>query len=442
MTTTSADLPRQTGSGPRHLGLALALISMAQLMVVLDATIANITIPYISADLDFSDTTRTWIVTGYALTFGGLLLLGGRLGDLYGRRRIFMVGVLIFALASLLGGVAFNQETLLAARGLQGVGAALASPTALALITTRSGEPWVWARGPGRPESPRRLVHAAVADRRGHGPGGPSARAAAVPRRHRPVAAAAVQRPRHPPLGLGRGGGTQLPERNDLRHVRPGAVHVHAHPAGDPGRGARRPPTRPAHEYVPPGTPCDEPAGGWRVHDPRRTTYESLDATAVRARRLAGYPGLWLDQPRGNTDPTRLVLNFAFTHDLAARERDLRETWGGALCVSEAPRTERELLRIQDAAAAAAGRGFLSASSGHGVVRLEVIHDDGSLQARFDEEYGDGVVDVSSALTPADRAVPIVTRSFAQDRPGVRRRHQQGHPTSRGAPSRLSGRSV
>ena len=112
------------------------LISVAQLMVVLDATIANIALPYIGADLDISQANLTWIVTGYALAFGGFLLLGGRLGDLYGRRRIFMIGLTIFAVASLLGGLAQSEALLLASRGLQGFGAALASPAALALITT------------------------------------------------------------------------------------------------------------------------------------------------------------------------------------------------------------------------------------------------------------------------------------------------------------------
>lgn len=122
--------------GKRHLGWALVLISIAQLMVVLDATIANIALPFIGRDLDFSSSGLTWIVTGYSLAFGGLLLLGGRLGDLYGRRRIFMTGLTIFAVASLLGGVAVSEPMLLASRGLQGFGAALASPAALALITT------------------------------------------------------------------------------------------------------------------------------------------------------------------------------------------------------------------------------------------------------------------------------------------------------------------
>ncbi|MDR6211288.1 EmrB/QacA subfamily drug resistance transporter [Nocardioides zeae] len=120
----------------RHLGWALVLISVAQLMVVLDATIANIALPYIGADLDIAEANLSWIVTGYALAFGGLLLLGGRLGDLLGRRRVLMAGLVIFAVASLLGGLATNEGLLLGARGLQGLGAALASPAALALITT------------------------------------------------------------------------------------------------------------------------------------------------------------------------------------------------------------------------------------------------------------------------------------------------------------------
>ncbi len=134
-TTTQATEPA-TGSGHRHLGWALVLISVAQLMVVLDATIANIALPYIGKDLGIAQANLSWVVTGYSLAFGGLLLLGGRLGDLYGRRRLFMVGVTIFAVASLLGGVAQNEVMLLGARGLQGLGAAIASPTALALITT------------------------------------------------------------------------------------------------------------------------------------------------------------------------------------------------------------------------------------------------------------------------------------------------------------------
>ncbi len=120
----------------RRLGWALMLISVAQLMVILDATITNIALPYIGRDLDIAQANLAWIVTGYALAFGGLLLLGGRLGDLYGRRKVFMIGLTVFAIASLLGGFATSEALLLASRGLQGFGAALASPAALALIYT------------------------------------------------------------------------------------------------------------------------------------------------------------------------------------------------------------------------------------------------------------------------------------------------------------------
>jgi EmrB/QacA subfamily drug resistance transporter len=135
-TTTAEELAPGKQQKELHLGWALVLISIAQLMVVLDATIANIALPYIGADLSISQANLTWLVTGYALAFGGLLLLGGRLGDLYGRRRVFMIGLIVFAVASLLGGLAQSEALMLAARGLQGFGAALASPAALALIAT------------------------------------------------------------------------------------------------------------------------------------------------------------------------------------------------------------------------------------------------------------------------------------------------------------------
>ncbi|HUZ19134.1 MAG TPA: MFS transporter [Acidimicrobiales bacterium] len=120
----------------RHLGLALAIISTAQLMVVLDATIVNIALPSIRRELHFSPVSLEWVINGYALAFGGLLLLGGRAGDLFGRRRMFIVGVGLFTLASLLGGFATNESWLITTRVLQGVGGAIASPTALSLITS------------------------------------------------------------------------------------------------------------------------------------------------------------------------------------------------------------------------------------------------------------------------------------------------------------------
>jgi EmrB/QacA subfamily drug resistance transporter len=129
---TDADQP----APPRHLGIALTVISAAQLMVVLDASIVNIALPFVQRDLGFSQANLSWVVTAYTLAFGGLLLLGGRAGDLLGRRRVFIGGVVLFAVASLLGGLATSEAWLIAARVLQGVGAAAASPTALSLITT------------------------------------------------------------------------------------------------------------------------------------------------------------------------------------------------------------------------------------------------------------------------------------------------------------------
>jgi EmrB/QacA subfamily drug resistance transporter len=120
----------------RHLGLALVVIATAQLMVVLDATIVNVALPDIQQALGFSGSGLEWVVNAYALTFGGLLLLGGRAGDLLGRRRVFIAGIILFSVASLLGGFATTQAWLLTARAVQGVGAAIVAPTALSLVTT------------------------------------------------------------------------------------------------------------------------------------------------------------------------------------------------------------------------------------------------------------------------------------------------------------------
>jgi EmrB/QacA subfamily drug resistance transporter len=119
---------------PRRLGLALAVIATAQLMVVLDVTIVTVALPHIQAALGFSGPNLEWVVNAYAVAFGGLLLLGGRSGDLLDRRRIFIAGLLVFSLASLLGGLATNQAWLITARAVQGAGAAMAAPAALSLI--------------------------------------------------------------------------------------------------------------------------------------------------------------------------------------------------------------------------------------------------------------------------------------------------------------------
>ncbi|MGW1275682.1 MFS transporter [Streptomyces tsukubensis] len=141
MSSPHSRAPRATTAAPGRTGgdgkgIALLVIASCQLMVVLDITIVNIALPHIQSALHFSTTDLSWVVSAYTLTFGGLLLLGGRTGDILGRRRMFMAGVALFAVASLLGGLAQDSWQLLAARSLQGVGGAIASPTALALITT------------------------------------------------------------------------------------------------------------------------------------------------------------------------------------------------------------------------------------------------------------------------------------------------------------------
>jgi MFS family permease len=115
---------------------ALALLCGAFFMVVLDASIVFVALPSIGADLGFSDQGLQWVLSAYALTFGGLLLLGGRAADLLGRRRLFMAGVVLFTAASLLCGLAWSEAALLAARVVQGVGAAIMTPTALSIIST------------------------------------------------------------------------------------------------------------------------------------------------------------------------------------------------------------------------------------------------------------------------------------------------------------------
>ena len=122
-------------AGPR-LGPALAVIATAQLMVLLDATIVNVALPHIQHALGFSGSSLEWVVNAYALSFGGLLLLAGRAGDLLGRRRVFIAGLLLFSAASLVGGFATSQARLLTARAVQGAGAATIAAAALALIAT------------------------------------------------------------------------------------------------------------------------------------------------------------------------------------------------------------------------------------------------------------------------------------------------------------------
>ncbi|WP_229075124.1 MFS transporter [Actinoplanes sp. DH11] len=124
--------PRADG----RLGLALLVIATAQLMMVLDDTVANVALPSIQAQFDMSESALPWVINAYVLAFGGLLLFGGRVGDLYGRIRVLRLGLVVFTAASLAGGLAPSSELLIAARGVQGLGAALVAPNALALIAT------------------------------------------------------------------------------------------------------------------------------------------------------------------------------------------------------------------------------------------------------------------------------------------------------------------
>jgi EmrB/QacA subfamily drug resistance transporter len=122
-------------AAPRRSPLALGLILTVQLMILLDATVVNVALPHVQIDLGFTPTGLSWVLNAYTLAFGGLLLLGGRIGDVFGRRRTFTAGLALFTVASLLGGLAQSAEWLIAARTLQGVGAAIAAPSVLALIT-------------------------------------------------------------------------------------------------------------------------------------------------------------------------------------------------------------------------------------------------------------------------------------------------------------------
>jgi EmrB/QacA subfamily drug resistance transporter len=134
--TTGAPSTRRGLLSPGRPGVVLALILTCQLMVVLDATIVNIALPDIRTALHFSSASLSWVINAYTLTFGGLLLLGARAGDILGRRRTFLSGIALFTFASLVGGFAASSGQLLAARAVQGIGAALASPSALALLMT------------------------------------------------------------------------------------------------------------------------------------------------------------------------------------------------------------------------------------------------------------------------------------------------------------------
>ncbi|RZI89767.1 MAG: MFS transporter, partial [Variovorax sp.] len=129
--------------------LALMVLCLGVLMIVLDTTIVNVALPSIRQDLAFSETSLVWVVNAYMLTFGGFLLLGGRLGDLYGHRRLFLLGLTLFTLASAACGLAQSQGVLIAARAVQGLGGAVVSAVALSLIMNLFTEPAERAKAMG-----------------------------------------------------------------------------------------------------------------------------------------------------------------------------------------------------------------------------------------------------------------------------------------------------
>src|SRR6186713_2233884 len=137
---TSETQVTEAVSQDRRRWLALALLCVVQFMVVLDIAIVNVALPSIQVDLGFSQENLQWVISAYALVFGGFLLLGGRTGDLLGRRRIFMLGLVVFTLGSLLCGLAWSDTSLIGARAIQGLGAAAISPAALAILMTTFAE--------------------------------------------------------------------------------------------------------------------------------------------------------------------------------------------------------------------------------------------------------------------------------------------------------------
>src|SRR3977135_459302 len=118
-----------------HLGATLFLACLAQFMVILDVSVVNVALPAIRGGLHFTEVDLQWVVNAYTVTFAGFLLLGGRAADLLGRRRVFVGGLLLFALASLAGGIADSQAVLIAARALPGLGGAVIAPASLSLLT-------------------------------------------------------------------------------------------------------------------------------------------------------------------------------------------------------------------------------------------------------------------------------------------------------------------
>src|SRR4051794_7559720 len=136
----TSELQATTAPPDRRTWLALALLCVVQFMVVLDVAIVNVALPSIQVDLGFSQADLQWVISAYALVFGGFLLLGGRAADMLGRRRLFLVGIVVFTVASLLAGLAWSEASLISARALQGLGAAIITPAALSILSTTFAE--------------------------------------------------------------------------------------------------------------------------------------------------------------------------------------------------------------------------------------------------------------------------------------------------------------
>ena len=282
-TEATSATTRDTGHGHRHLGLALALICVAQLMVVLDSTIANIALPYIKTDIGFSAANLSWVVTGYALVFGGFLLLGGRLGDLYGRRRVFMIG-----LTHLRGRVAARR--LRAERADAARRAGPAGPGCRDRVPHRAGADHHDVPG-GSAAQPRvrRLRRDVRCRRRGRpDPRRLADRAGPEPVRHR-LQRLAADLPDQRPDRDRRGPGRAVPprrEREAPRRARPaGCAHRHHRP----GRHRLRPHPRRA-VAVRLGRPLDHRRAGRRRPPARAVRRCSSAAWSTRCCRSGSSP--------------------------------------------------------------------------------------------------------------------------------------------------------
>ena len=231
----------------RRRWLVLAVTVAAQFMVIVDVSVVNVALPAIKHDLHFSQESLQWVITAYSILFGGTLLLGGRLADLLGRRRLFMAGVAVFTLGSLLSGLAWSEGSLIVTRALQGLGGALLAPAALSIVVTTFRE--------GRDRNVALAVWGAASGSRRR-------RRRAARRRPHLVPELVVDllrqpagrrgRPRRQPVALGREpGSARAPAlrrpRRDLDHGRPDGAGLRDH-AGEPARLERRRHGRPVRD--------------------------------------------------------------------------------------------------------------------------------------------------------------------------------------------------